>query len=488
MILMYHKVSPEPKTMWWVTPDAFYLQMHDLRSKKVVHLDEYDPQDPDQCVITFDGVYENVWKYAVPILKYFGYPFEMFIVGQYIGKDNQFDAPEPLAKFASKEILARMVQAGGRLQWHTWSHQLLPAPQSKETYERELSVPKDLRALCPQGFKWFAYPHGKRDEAYISQVKQHFSGALASDDENAEDRYNLGRMTIQEKTRFTTSTISVIIPCYNYGHLLAEAIESVLYQTYPPDEILVIDDASSDNSVEVARRYAPQVRVEVNEKNLGIIGNFKKAVGLTSGDFISLLGADNRFRSDYIEKTKEILDGDPKVAIAYTHFVLFDKLAPAEAARTGGKTHSLFPEFFLKEFPAHPQRSIVEENFVHGSSMYRRTAYEQVGGYKEGNMPEDHSLFARMLENGWKAKLADEFLLEYRQHSREQANQLKSLEIENAYLRKQYYGLINQSAEPGRSLVGAEQTLANIYSTRAWRMVERFWKLKAFLLPKRNHK
>ncbi len=500
MILTYHKVYPEAKTVWWVTPDSFYLQMLDLKGKKVVYLDDYNPADPDQVVITFDGVYDNIAKYAIPILKQFGYPFELFIIGQYVGKDNAFDSVEPLTNFAGVEALARLVKAGGRLQWHTWSHELLSGTQSQEKYNQELAVPDALRKLCPQGFQWFAYPHGERDENYRSQVKQRFTGALASDDGNPADRYDLGRVTVWDQTRFTNSTVSVIIPCYNYGHLLAEAIESVLLQTYPPDEILFIDDASTDNSVEVARRYEPRIRIEVNEKNLGIVGNFNKAVSLTKGDYICFLGADNRFRSDYVEKTKAVLDSDPEVAIAYTHFVLFDKRAGIEAARTGAKPHPLFPEFYLKTFPAQPKRSILEENYVHGSSMYRRTAYDQAGGYSAGELPEDHSLFARMLEKGWKAKLADAYILEYRQHSRDQINLLKTWEIESAYLRDQHHQLVNQIAERDARLADlanqiAErdarlanqgQILADIYATRAWRMMQYFWKAKAFLFRKKK--
>ena len=70
MILMYHKIDIESKTIWWVDVNNFYRQMYELKKKKVVYLDEYDPNDKEQVVITFDGLYKNVLKYAVPILKY----------------------------------------------------------------------------------------------------------------------------------------------------------------------------------------------------------------------------------------------------------------------------------------------------------------------------------------------------------------------------------------------------------------------------------
>ena len=121
MILMYHKVSINTPTEWWVSVNSFYRQMMELTSKKVVYLDEYDISNPEHAVITFDGVYQNVLEYAVPILKRFNYPFELFITSGTIGTGNEFDTVEPYAKFASEEELTEMLQNGGRLQWHTFS-------------------------------------------------------------------------------------------------------------------------------------------------------------------------------------------------------------------------------------------------------------------------------------------------------------------------------------------------------------------------------
>jgi glycosyltransferase involved in cell wall biosynthesis len=480
MILLYHKIHPEAKTIWWVTPNAFYLQMLDLQNKKVVYLDDYDGSDPDQCVITFDGVYDNLWKYAVPILQHFGYPFELFIVGGSIGQGNEFDTIEPYAPFADKETLSKMVAAGGRLQWHTWSHPVLVGDHSEGTYQRELIVPDDLRSLDPNGFKWFGFPHGQRDEALKEQSRKYFQGALACDDGAPSDIYDLQRTIVYEKTRFSESTVSLVIPCYNYGHLLAEAIESALYQICPADEIIVIDDASSDNSVEVAKRYESRVRVVVNPKNLGVVGNFTKAVQMTSGDYVCFLGADNRFRSDYIEKTKAVLDANPDVAIAYTNFVLFDKRAAVTATMMGAKPHPKIPEFFLMDFPANPQKDIREQNYIHGSSMYRRKAYDDAGGYT------DHSLFARMLDKGWKARLVNEYILEYRQHSKDQINLLKALEIENVHLRAQPQILMRQIAEQTQMiqlLSAQEQVLNEIIQSKAWRLVLILRKIRLWLLP-----
>lgn len=98
MILMYHKVSAASPTIWWVTADMFDRQMADLSAYDVVPLSEYDPSNPRHAVITFDGVYENAYRFAFPILKKWGYPFELFVIGDRIGQDNAFDTVEPPAR------------------------------------------------------------------------------------------------------------------------------------------------------------------------------------------------------------------------------------------------------------------------------------------------------------------------------------------------------------------------------------------------------
>lgn len=415
MILVYHKIDMISHSEWWVTPRNFHRQMLELREFDVVPLDDYDPGNSKQAVITFDGVYENVHTLALPILRKFGYPFEMFVIGDHVGGDNAFDTTEPGARFATRGQLTEMVEAGGRLQWHTNTHADMT---TLAQVDAELEVPAGLRELDPGGFKWFAYPHDRQAAT-----------------EAVQEKFNIcpERKIALDDTRLSKSTVSLIIPNYNYGQFIEEAIDSALRQTLPVAETLVIDDCSTDASMDRIARYGQTLRAVRNESNLGIIKNFNKAVSLTSGDYICFLGADNRFRSDYIEKCKAVLDAEPQIDIVYTNAVLFGPRAEAEAIRLG------VPEkngLYVWEFPEFDPAILEKANFIHGSSMYRRSAYERVGGYKEVGGPEDYGLFLRMVKSGSRAKLIAEPLLEYRQHSGEQANIVRSYSMEIARLKK----------------------------------------------------
>lgn len=433
MILMYHKVDSTAPTQWWVDSDTFYRQMLDLKDRHVVLLDDYDPTAPDQVVITFDGVYANICDYAGPILQAFGYPFELFVTGDCIGQDNAFDRIEPHAQFADLEQLRRLIEMGGRLQWHTATHRKLDAtPTSDEWREvvNELEVPDHLQALQPEGFKWFAYPHGDFSEEVYGLVKRRFKGAVSCVQGDETDRHRLNRLTVTNQTCLRQQKVAVIVVSYNYGQYLSEALESVLQQTLIPDEILIVDDASTDETSEVARKYVQlygdRMRLMQNEKNLGIVPTFNKAIAQTSAELVCFLGADNRMFPNYLERLVSTLhEAGPGTAVVYTDFALFGERAAQEYAlhAPGRRGRQVGGRFYEVVFPDFTEEELAMGDFIHGSSLYRRRAFDQVGGYQlGGTRPEDANLFRRMVGAGWAAAKAHGTWLEYRQHDEDQAN------------------------------------------------------------------
>ncbi|MEW9673278.1 glycosyltransferase [Ammoniphilus sp. 3BR4] len=383
-----------------VDSDSFYRQMIQLNSKKVVSLEEYDLKNDEHVVIVIEGSHEVLELYYLPILKQFSYPFEYFY-------------PIDLLNSAESNLLDRFISIvinGGKIQLKASKRDL--ADKYPPDLEGLDSIKKD-----DSNFRWIM--DSSEDLTYIESTLQQ---------ENT--KYNV--ISVGSTTLFKKATIAVIIASYNYGPFLAEAIESVLYQTIPPDEILITDDCSTDNTMEVSmgytKKYPNLIKYNRNEVNLGIVKNFNKAVSLTTSDYICFLGADNRFRSDYLEKTIGILDSNDKCGIAYTDFALFGPRAKivydgfAEERRGPVKEN-----FFIINFPDfnHESLSLLDagHNFIHGSSMYKRKAFDDVGGYIEKeSTPEDYNLFHRMIKKGWSAKRAPYPLLEYRQHSMDQAN------------------------------------------------------------------
>jgi glycosyltransferase involved in cell wall biosynthesis len=118
----------------------------------------------------------------------------------------------------------------------------------------------------------------------------------------------------RDRTPAFAELVSVVIPCFGQAHFLAEAIESVLAQTYPHLEIVVVDDGSHDNSSRIASRY-PSVRC-VREPNAGMAAARNLGLRSTNGDFLVFLDADDRLLPDAVEAGLRALDEHPEAAAA----------------------------------------------------------------------------------------------------------------------------------------------------------------------------
>lgn len=452
MILMYHKIHPSSPSMWWVTVNDFYRQMSEISSKEIVYLQDYDPKNPNHVVITFDGIYKNVLEYGLPILKYFDYPFELFLTSDYIGLDNAFDSVEPIAPFVNYEELQLLVANKGRLQWHTKSHLNLKHIKDLDVIITELTVPEKVKQLDVSGFTWFAYPHGEFNELVIQEVQKRFEGAVSCIQGNNDDKFVYNRLTVVNDTKLRANKIACIIASYNYGDYLIEAIESVLRQTILPDEILISDDCSDDETGIIANEYVkkhPQlITYNRNDINMGIVAHFNKVISLIKSEYVFFLGADNRLLSNYVEECAKKIDANINTAIAYTDYAFFGsraRLAYSKFSedRRAGIIENTFYQICFPDFNDQDKllEKLLKENFIHGSSMFKRTVFNEVGGYHKTGTPEDYNLFRRIVEKGWGAEKVKNTNLEYRQHNIGQANNILSLQnklnfYQSAYIRK----------------------------------------------------
>lgn len=120
--------------------------------------------------------------------------------------------------------------------------------------------------------------------------------------------------------------VSVCIPTYNYAHFLGQAVESVLAQSFENFELIVRDDASSDDTAEVMQRYLgdPRVRFEVNEVNAGLFANFNGVAHVAGGEYIKFLCADDWIEPEFLARTVALLDADPSLPLAATANWLVD--------------------------------------------------------------------------------------------------------------------------------------------------------------------
>lgn len=110
--------------------------------------------------------------------------------------------------------------------------------------------------------------------------------------------------------------ISVTIPVYNRAHLVGRTIESILNQQFQDFDVIVVDDASEDNTVDVVKRYCerdPRVKLEVNSRNLGLTRNWNRCLELASGPLVQIMQSDDLIDSDYLQKASDIFDLYPSI-------------------------------------------------------------------------------------------------------------------------------------------------------------------------------
>ena len=122
--------------------------------------------------------------------------------------------------------------------------------------------------------------------------------------------------------------ISIVLPVYNGAKYLRESIESVIAQTYPNWELLIVDDCSKDETPEIAQEYAKRdsrIRYYRNENNLRLPRNLNKGFSLTQGNYLTWTSDDNRYRPTALERMYQALQEDKKAQLVYASYDVIDE-------------------------------------------------------------------------------------------------------------------------------------------------------------------
>jgi len=211
-------------------------------------------------------------------------------------------------------------------------------------------------------------------------------------------------VTVTAMAGLQSKLVSAIIPCYNQAHFLGDSIASVLNQTYTNHEVIVVDDGSTDDTLQVAARYS-QVRC-IRKRNGGLAAARNTGLRAGAGDYVVFIDADDRLLPDAFEAGVNSLEADPSCAMVYGHVRLID--AAGEPLSTPEQT-DMEGDHYLE---------LLRQNFIWtlGTVMYRRLALDAVGDFSVAiNAAADYELnlrIARSLE----ICCLDQVVLEYRKH------------------------------------------------------------------------
>jgi glycosyltransferase involved in cell wall biosynthesis len=210
--------------------------------------------------------------------------------------------------------------------------------------------------------------------------------------------------------------VSILIPTYNRAHYLPQAIESALRQDYANLEVLLLDNASTDDTPGVAARYLgdPRFRHIRNETNLGMVGNWRRGLyDHAGGEWFLLLSDDDYLIDDrYIGKAVGILGADPEVVMVYANGYILEEATQTRLEVTlpfGGLVDG--SRVFLSRDQVRPQ------DFTLCNVLFKRSvAIEQDAFHNPNNLSCDTELFLRMCLLGKVGVCADRVSV-YRRHA-----------------------------------------------------------------------
>ena len=173
--------------------------------------------------------------------------------------------------------------------------------------------------------------------------------------------------------------VSVVIPSYNHGSYIGRSLESVLAQSYQDFEIVIVDDGSTDDSVEKIRSLGDRrVTIEVFPQNRGACVALNAAIRRATGEFIAVLNSDDFFQPEKLKRQVDFLDAHPEVGAVFARPSIVDQRGIAVQGHPMGAAFRRVTNVSRFEW----LRRLFSDNMLcHPTLMARRTCYDRVGLY-----------------------------------------------------------------------------------------------------------
>ncbi|WP_215224263.1 glycosyltransferase family 2 protein [Echinicola shivajiensis] len=181
--------------------------------------------------------------------------------------------------------------------------------------------------------------------------------------------------------------VSIVIPCFNQGIHLRETVNSVLASTYSNIELIIVNDGSTDNSLQLAKEIQkdhPQV-ILIDQENGGVSSARNTGIESSTGEIILPLDGDDLISPNYISEAVKVLISQPEVKVVYCDGIKFDE--------TGQK------EWKLKPFSRH---QLAKDNMIFNAGLFRKSDWQKAGKYSVEMRTmgrEDWEFWIKMLKN-----------------------------------------------------------------------------------------
>ena len=271
-----------------------------------------------------------------------------------------------------------------------------------------------------------------------------------------------------DNTEDQLPAVSVILPIYNAGSYLRDAIDSILAQSYTDFELLALDDGSTDDSLAILKEYEskdPRVKLFTRE-NRGLVATLNELIESAKGRYIARMDGDDICDPDRFEKQVRFMELHPDHVVVGSSFEKINESGQSIGEFKAPQEHQ---EIDVMNLAGHT-------SICHPTAMIRTTAIRQINGYDPATeCAEDLDLWLRIAEIGELANLAD-VLVKYRMHddSISEANrltqeQLKRDACERAWERRGIHGSYEAQVWRPGSDKESQHDFALKYGWYAWR-------------------
>jgi glycosyltransferase involved in cell wall biosynthesis len=180
-------------------------------------------------------------------------------------------------------------------------------------------------------------------------------------------------MTVDSFSASGYPLVSIGVPAYNAKKYIGETIQSILAQDYPNFELLIQDNCSTDGTWEMVQALAaqhPQITIEQNERNLGMVGNFNRVVNRARGQFVMTMGSDDLLLPNFVRRCIETFTQFPQTDLVTTNYFFYD----GENDKTWEKVIKLAPglhRYFVGGV-------VLVNNFSINFTLFKREALEKL--------------------------------------------------------------------------------------------------------------
>jgi len=175
--------------------------------------------------------------------------------------------------------------------------------------------------------------------------------------------------------------VSIILSSYNHGKYIADAIQSILNQTFNDFELIIIDDASKDDTFKILQTFNdPRMKIQYNKVNLGVNVNRNRYIEQAKGEYIAIMNADDEWLPTKLEKQVKFLDENPEIGAVFTHANIIDDKGDDFA----DKDHPYYNEFHEQNRTRFEWLNIFfysGNHLCHPSVLMRKKCHEDIGYY-----------------------------------------------------------------------------------------------------------